>query len=122
MVNDMPSSPIGKKDRILPDNWKELEKVIIPDSETAHYYGVWFEDVKTEDVGDGWVGEDADVGTAWLMCCHIEDDPSVNDHWYHVEDLEKQHTKILDTIRSVFSVSYHDNIWVQMTATEVTSE
>ena len=118
----MPASPIYKTIGIVPNNWKELEKVIIPDSETAHYYGVWFEDVKTEDVGDGWVGEDADVGTAWLMCCHIEDDPSVNDHWYHVEDLEKQHTKILDTIRSVFSVSYHDNIWVQMTATEVTSE
>ena len=115
----MPSSPIMFKNRMLPDNWKELEKVIIPDSKTAHYYGVWFDDAKEEDCGDGWVSEYHDIGTASLMCCHIEEDPSVNDNWYHVEDLEKEHTDVVDIIRSVFGISFHENIWVEMGAKEV---
>ena len=115
----MPSSPIMFKNRMLPDNWKELEKVIIPDSKTAHYYGVWFDDAKEEDCGDGWVSEYHDIGTASLMCCHIEEDPSVNDSWCHAEEIDESCRNVLTAIEAVYGVSFHDNMWVKMTATEV---
>ena len=95
----MPASPISKKlnDNEFPKDWKSLNKVIIPDSKTAHYYGVWF-----------WENNEY----ADLMCCHIEEDPSINDNWYHVEDLEKEHTSVLDTIQDVYGVSFHESIWI----------
>ena len=101
----MPNSPISKKlnNNEFPKDWKSLNKVIIPDSNTAHYYGVWF-DIKSS--------------YADLMCCYIDDNPSVIDSWYHVEDMEGIHRPILDTIRDVFGVSFHDSIWVEMGATE----
>ena len=102
----MPASPISKKltDYEFPKDWKSLNKVIIPDSKTAHYYGIWL---------DKGIDSYAD-----LMCCHIEEDPSINDNWYHVEDLEKEHTSVLDTIRDITGISFHESIWVEMTATE----
>jgi len=102
----MPNSPIGKQltgDAFQKD-WDSLEKVIIPDSKTAHYYGVWFDET----------GSDAE-----LMCCHLDENPSVNDNWYHVEVLEEEHRSVLDTIRDVFGISFHESIWVEMGSEEV---
>ena len=104
----MPASPISrdieKKD--LPKDWQSLDKVIVPDSNTAHYYGVWYD-----------VYHDK-PSRVWLMCCYIDDNPSINDNWYHVEEMEEVHRPILDTIQDVFGVSFHDSIWVEMGATE----
>ena len=101
----MPSSPIAVKltDDEFPKDWESLNKTIISDSNTAHYYGVWFND---------------ETRYAWLMCCYIDENPSINDSWYHVEDMEEVHRPILDTIRDITGVSFHDSIWIPMTATE----
>ena len=102
----MPSSPISRNIKVddFPEDWKSLNKMFIPDSKTAHYYSVDFNPKNS---------------TVHLMCCYIEDDPSVNDHWYHVEDMEEVHRTVLNTIRDLTGISFHDSIWVQMTATEV---
>ena len=108
----MPSSPIARsiKKKDLPKDWKSLDKVIIPDNNTAHYYGVWYD-----------VYHDK-PSRAWLMCCYIDDNPSVNDSWYHVEDMEEAHRPILDIIRDIYGVSFHDSIWIPMTSTEVKTD
>jgi hypothetical protein len=105
----MPASPIARdiSKEDLPKDWKSLDKVIIPDNATAHYYGVWYD-----------VYHDK-PSRAWLMCCHIEDNPSINDNWYHVEEMEEEHRHICDMIQDIYGVSFHDSIWVKMTATEV---
>ena len=102
----MPGSPIGKQltgDAFQKD-WDSLEKVIVPDSKTVHYYGVWFDDTGSN---------------ASLMCCYIDDNPSVNDNWYHVEELEDRHRPVLDVIRDVFGISFHESIWVEMGSEEI---
>ena len=110
----MPSSPIAKE-IILPDNWVQLQKTMIPDQETSCYWGVWYDvnGIRLNHRGSG---------TAWLMWCPIGDDPSVNDHWGHVEDLEGDCKNVLTTIESVYGVSFHDSIWVEMSATEITNQ
>ena len=106
----MPSSPIMKRIK-LPDNWVHLQKIMIPDSTTSSYWSVWY------DV-DGIVGDLAfgvkSEGTAWLMWCPFGDDPSVNDNWGHVEDLDDSCRNVLTAIESVYKVSFHDSIWVEM--------
>ena len=101
----MPSSPIAKE-ITLPDNWVQLQKTMIPDSETASYWSVWYdwdEPIK-----------DKKKGTAWLMWCAFGDDPSVNDTWGHVEELSEECRNVLTAIESVYGVSFHDSIWVEM--------
>ena len=102
----MPASPISRKlsTNEFPRDWESLNKVIIPDSKTDHYYGVWF---------------DINSGNADLMCCHIEEDPSLMVDWYHVEEMEEIHRTVLNTIRDVFGIAFHDSIWVEMEAKEV---
>ena len=95
----MPTSPICKTISIVPNNWKELEKVIIPDNKTAHFWGVWFE----KEGG----GEPDD---ACLMCCYIGENPSEIDNWGHAEEIDEECKDILDTIEAVFGVSFHDNL------------
>ena len=102
----MTSSPIAKK-ITLPDNWVQLQKTMIPDSTTSSYWSVWY------DVVDS---------TAWLMWCPFGDDPSVNDSWGHVEDLEEDCRNVLTAIESVYGVSFHDNIWIPMTAEQVVKD
>ena len=102
----MPSSPMTKE-ITLPDNWVHLQKTMIPDSNTAHYYSVWY-DPPTKD----------GKGRAWLMCCYIDDNPSINDSWYHVEDMEEVHRNVLTAIEAVYGVDFKDSIWFPMTATE----
>ena len=102
----MPESPIDMQltgDEFQKD-WDSLEKVIVPDSKTAHFYGVWFNET----------GSDAS-----LMCCYIDENPAVMDNWYHVEVLEEEHRGVLDTIRDVFGISFHESIWVEMGSEEV---
>ena len=97
----MPSSPIMKRIK-LPDNWVQLQKTIIPDQATACYWGVWF-------------GRDKHIDlNAWLMWCPIDDDPSVNDHWGHAEEIDEECRNVLTAIESVYGVSFHESIWVDM--------
>ena len=105
----MPSSPIAKKMDVLPDNWVHLQKTMIPDSNTCCYWSVWY------DVD----GQSEGKGTAWLMWCPIDDDPSVNDSWGHAEEIDDSCRNVLTAIESVYGVSFHDSIWVKMEATEV---
>ena len=112
----MPASPIAKKVK-LPDNWVQLQKTMIPDSTTSSYWSVWY------DV-DGVVGQKGIVGTgtAWLMWCPFGDDPSVNDSWGHVEEIDDSCRNVLTVIESVFGVSFHDSIWIPMTAEQVVKD
>ena len=112
----MPASPIAKK-ITLPYNWVQLQKTMIPDSETHSYWSVWYDvDHKgwyNEDTGKGWRETQ---GTAWLMWCPIDDDPSVNDSWGHVEDLDDSCRNVLTAIEAVYGVSFHESIWVEINA------
>ena len=112
----MPASPIIK-DVTLPDNWVQLQKTMIPDTETSCYWSVWF-DVKDID-GFGTPNELLCKGTAWLMWCPFGEDPSVNDSWCHAEEIDEDCMNVLTAIKSVYGVSFHDNMWVKMGATEV---
>ena len=111
----MPASPI-KKEIALPDHWVHLQKTMIPDSQTFCYWSVWYDVDKV--VGQkGIVG----MGTAWLMWCAIDDDPSVNDSWGHAEEIDESCRNVLTAIESVFGVSFHDSIWVQIPSREIVS-
>ena len=44
----MPSSPISKE-ITLPDNWVQLQKTMIPDSETSCYWSVWYDPISMEE-------------------------------------------------------------------------
>jgi len=111
----MPSSPISKE-ITLPDNWVQLQKTMIPDSETSCYWSVWY-DINTVQDNNGLI--DDSKGTAWLMWCAIGDDPTVNDNWGHVEDLDEDCRNVLTAIESVYGVSFHECMWVKMGAEEV---
>ena len=119
----MPSSPIARKLDVLPDNWRHLQKTMIPDSTTSCYWSVWYDvDAIVGDLAFGVKSE----GTAWLMCCPLDKNPSINDNWEHVEDLEESSRNALTAIEAVYGVDFKDSIWIPMTATEgkikVTSE
>ena len=104
----MPASPITKE-VTLPDNWVQLQKTMIPDSETSCYWSVWY------DIGRSYK-QGVVEGTAWLMWCPFGDDPSVNDNWGHVEEMDGDCKNVLTAIESVYKVSFHDSIWVEMGA------
>ena len=94
---------------------------MIPDSETGCYWGVWY-DPPTSKYEDGIPVHDLlllEGGTAWLMWCAIGEDPSINDSWSHAEEIDESCRGVLTAIESVYGVSFHDNMWVKMTATEV---
>ena len=44
----------------------------------------------------------------------MDDNPAIEDNWYHVEDLDKDHTNILDTIKAVFGISFHESVWKEI--------
>ena len=106
----MPASPISKE-ITLPDNWVQLQKTMIPDSETGCYWSVWY------DLDDRLPRQSK--GMAWLMCCAIGEDPSVNDSWCHAEEINEECRNVLTAIESVYGVSFHECMWVKMGATEV---
>ena len=111
----MPASPIAKK-VILPDNWVQLQKTMIPDQATGCYWSVWY-DINTVQDNNGLI--DDSKGTAWLMWCPFGDDPSVNDSWCHAEEIDESCRNVLTAIESVYGVSFHECMWVKMGATEV---
>ena len=102
----MPSSPIAKK-ITLPDNWVHLQKTMIPDSSTSCYWSVWYD-----------VADEPEC-TVFLMCCPFGDDPSVNDSWGHAEEIDESCRNVLTAIESVYGVSFHESIWVEMGTGEV---
>ena len=101
----MPSSPVMKK-VTLPDNWVQLQKIIIPDQATACYWSVWYDVELKFPKGKG---------TAWLMWCQFDDAAQFNDNWHHVEDMTDDCRNILNVIESVFGVSFHESIWKDIT-------
>ena len=107
----MPASPI-KKEITLPDNWVQLQKTMTPDQATGCYWSVWY------DIDDKSTGNMSPIlkGTAWLMWCAIGDDPSINDSWCHAEEINGDCKNVLNVIESVYGVSFHDSIWVEMGA------
>ena len=113
----MPSSPIAKKVDVLPDNWVQLQKTMIPDSTTHCYWSVWYDLEDTYKVNSIIPGKYNEVsrGTAWLMWCPIDDDPSKNDSWGHVEDLDDSCRNVLTAIESVYCVSFFESIWKDIT-------
>ena len=105
----MPSSPIAKKLDVLPDNWVHLQKTMIPDSDTACYWSVWYDPPFTNSRGNR-------KGTAWLMWCAFGDDATVNDSWAHAEDIDDSCRNVLTSIEAVYGVSFHESIWVEINA------
>ena len=107
----MPASPIVKE-MTPPDNWVQLQKTMIPDSNTHAYWSVWYDaDVIKGDLAFGVKSE----GTAWLMWGPFGDDPSVNDSWGHVEEIDDSCRNVLTAIESVYGVSFHESIWKEIT-------
>ena len=102
----MPASPIVKE-ITLPDNWVHLQKTFIPDSNTYCYQSVWYDPLPNG------------KGKAWLMWCPFGDDPSVNDSWGHSEEIGEESRDVLTAIESVYGVSFHESIWVEMGTEEV---
>ena len=117
----MPASPISKKMDVLPDHWVHLQKTMIPDQATASYWSVWYNldhTYKRNSIIPGKY-DDVSEGTAWLMWCPFGDDPSVNDSWGHAEEIDDSCRNVLTAIESVYGVSFHDSIWVEMGTEEV---
>ena len=104
----MPASPIVKK-ITLPDNWVHLQKTMIPDQATSCYWSVWY-DVKARDI----TLDDKTKGTAWLMWCPFDEDPTINDNWGHVEDLSGDVKNVVTAIEAIYGVSFHESIWEEI--------
>ena len=105
----MPASPIIKSNVVLsrcnsenPHLYDHLEKVIVPDQATGCYWSVWFNQYK-EYMGTMHLD-------AWLMWCPIGDDPTINDTWSHAEEITGDCKNVLDTIKSVYGISFHEYI------------
>jgi len=113
----MPASPI-KKEITLPDNWVHLQKTMIPDQDTGCYWGVWYDvaSVPVSNAKNKVVAFDIIKATAWLMRCAIGEDPSVNDSWCHAEEIDDSCRNVLTAIESIYGVSFHDSIWVELTS------
>ena len=109
----MPASPITKE-ITLPDNWVQLQKTMIPDQATGCYWSVWY------DMDDRLPRQSK--GTAWLMWCAIGEDPSVNDSWCHAEEINEECRNVLTAIESVYGVSFHESIWVDITPEQVVKD
>ena len=103
----MPSSPIGKE-ITLPDNWVHLQKTMIPDSNVCCYFSVWYDNTGVSP------DRDEEEGTAWLMWCPFDEDPTINDNWGHVEDLSGDVKNVVTAIESIYGVSFHESIWKEI--------
>ena len=101
----MPASPIVKE-VTPPDNWVQLQKMMTPDQTTACYWSVWY------DI------DDEAGSTAWLMWCPYGEDPTVNDNWSHAEEIDEECRNVLNVIKSVYGVSFHESIWVELDSEE----
>ena len=107
----MPASPIVKE-ITLPYKWVQLQKTMIPDNNTSCYWSVWY-DPPTFKYEDGVPVHDLlllEGGTAWLMWCPFGDDPTINDSWGHVEEINGDTKDVLAAIESVYGVSFHEYV------------
>ena len=50
------------------------------------------------------------------MWCPFGDDPTVNDSWGHVEEINGNTKDVLTAIESVYGVSFHECVWVELPA------
>ena len=103
----MPSSPIAKE-ITLPDNWVHLQKTMIPDSNVCCYFSVWYDPLQNSN------GVCGGRGTAWLMWCPFDEDPTINDNWGHVEDLSGDVKNVITAIEAIYGVSFHESIWEEI--------
>ena len=103
----MPASPIKKEITVHNNDWVQLQKMMTPDQRTACYWSVWF-DPPTN----------MKNGTAWLMWCPYGEDPTVNDNWSHAEEIDEECRNVLNVIKSVYGVSFHESIWVELDSEE----
>ena len=113
----MPASPISKEIS-LPYNWVQLQKTMIPDQATGCYWSVWYDMDDSLQIEFELPARQS-KGTAWLMWCAIGEDPAVNDHWGHAEEIDDSCRNVLTAIESVYGVSFHESMWVEMGAGEV---
>ena len=92
----MPASPITLKLDGYPSRWKWKQQIILADEPTGHFYRIWYYELGGASKGD-WMAE--------LHCCNLADNPSVEEHWYQVEELCLEHSNILNTIKMLFDVT-----------------
>ena len=93
----MPSSPVFKYVKNLTFRTERAEKIIIRDEETAHYYSIYFAD-----------GSPIERTQAYLMCCPIDDNPSIEDDWYHVEELDFKHCSVISIFRDLINIDFYN--------------
>jgi len=97
----MPASPITVKLDGYPSRWKWKQQIILADEPTGHFYRIYyFQSIKASlsEISKGdWMAE--------LHCCNMADNPSVEDNWYQVEELCKDHSNILNTIEMLFDIT-----------------
>ena len=97
----MPSSPIVASiskevlNRKLIGRMNALRSTYYYDKGTAHFYNVLFAINKFRSVEPHY---------AYLMCCYEENNPAVEDNWYHVE--EEIEESLSKSIEKVFGVKF----------------
>lgn len=42
------------------------------------------------------------------MCCPIDDNPSIEDNWYHVEELDFKHRSVITMIRDLINIDFYN--------------
>lgn len=91
----MPSSPVYTRVRNLKFRTERSEKIIITDEKTDHYYTIYFED-----------GSPIERTQAYLMCCPLDENPSIEDNWYHVEELVFEHANVIAMFRDFIGINF----------------
>tara|TARA_R100000742_G_C4261082_1_gene78863 strand:+ start:359 stop:682 length:324 start_codon:yes stop_codon:yes gene_type:complete len=98
----MPASPITVKLDGYPSRWIWKQQIILADKPTGHFYRIHYHEL------DYYLdGKNYEKGKwrAELHCCNLADNPSVEEHWYQVEELCLEHSNILNTIKMLFDVT-----------------
>ena len=95
----MPSSPVFKYVNNLTFRTERTENVIIRDEKTAHYYSIYFED-----------GSPIERTQAYLMCCPIDENPSIEDNWYNVEELDFRCRCAISMVRDFLGIDFGNKI------------
>ena len=96
----MPSSPVFKYVKNLKFRTERAENIIIRYEKTAHYYSIYFED-----------GSPIEKTQAYLMCCHIDDNTSIEDNWYNVEELSFQHRCVIAMFRDFIGIDFTEETY-----------
>ena len=97
----MPSSPIVASiskevlNRKLIGRMNALRSTYYYDKESAHFFSLLFARNTNESLEPSY---------AYLMCCYEENNPAVEDNWYHVE--EEIEESLSKSIEKVFGVKF----------------